>query len=119
MTQDITELTQALVECQNHLVETAQAHVERLILECFLAAVDACEDPDLRNILEQLAVLFAVSRLEEDRAWFLEHGYFEPPKARALRKLVNQLCGELRPQAVPLVNGFGIPQEVLAAPIAR
>lgn len=113
------ELTQAMVECQTHLVETALAHVERLVLERFLAAVDSCEDARLQGILEQLAVLFAVARLEEDRGWFLEHGYFEPPKARALRKLVNDLCAELRPQAVPLVNGFGIPEEVLAAPIAR
>ncbi len=34
-----------------------------------------------------------------------------------MRVLVNQLCGEVRRQAVPLVNAFGIPDEILGAPI--
>jgi acyl-CoA oxidase len=31
---------------------------------------------------------------------------------------VNQLCRELRPHAQLLVDGFGIPPETIAAPIA-
>ncbi len=34
-----------------------------------------------------------------------------------MRVLVNQLCGEVRRQALPLVNAFGIPDEILGAPI--
>ncbi len=47
-----------------------------------------------------------------------QHGYIEGSKAKAIRKLVNRLCGEVREQAVPLVSAFGIPDELLAAPIA-
>ena len=35
-----------------------------------------------------------------------------------IRKLVNRLCGEVRQQALPLVDAFDIPDELLAAPIA-
>jgi hypothetical protein len=42
-----------------------------------------------------------------------------PPKARAIRYLVNNWCEELRPIAEEITNGFGIPPEVLAAPIAQ
>jgi acyl-CoA oxidase len=32
--------------------------------------------------------------------------------------LLNSLCQQLRPHALSLVDGFAIPDEVLAAPIA-
>ncbi|RMH19249.1 MAG: acyl-CoA oxidase, partial [Acidobacteria bacterium] len=69
--------------------------------------------------LTLLCDLFALERLEHHRAFFLEQGYFEPAKAKAIRKQVKKLCTELRPHAEPLVNAFAIPKEVLAAPIAE
>ncbi len=108
----------ALIECQDHLVELAHAHVERLVFELFSAGVKNCGDESLRQVLEPLVDLFALERIERDRGWFLEHGYLESGKAKAIRKLVNKLCREVRQQAVPLVNGFGIPDALLAAPIA-
>ena len=108
----------ALIECQDHVVETAKAHVERVVLESFAGGVKRILDPDLKAVLETLVDLFALERIERDRGWFLEHGYFEPAKAKAIRKLVNQLCRDVRRQAVPLVDAFGIPDALLAAPIA-
>ncbi|HSR42238.1 MAG TPA: acyl-CoA dehydrogenase, partial [Longimicrobiales bacterium] len=54
--------------------------------------------------------------LEHHRGWYLESGYFEGPKARAVRAQVNALCRELRGQAPFLVDAFGIPDDVLRAP---
>ncbi len=110
--------TLALIECQDHLLETATAHIEHLILGAFVEGV-ANAPEELRPILTSLCDLYALHRLEADRGWFLEHGYFEPGKAKAIRKLVNALCGTLRPQAEPLVDAFGIPMALLAAPIAQ
>ena len=42
----------------------------------------------------------------------------EPVKTKAIRKMVNQLCWEIRPDAVALVDAFAIPDSCLAAPIA-
>ena len=108
----------ALIECQDHLVETAHAHVERIVFEHFADGVEHCDDDALRAVLEPLVDLFALAAIERDRGWFLEHGYIESSKAKAIRKLVNRICREARGQAVPLVDGFGIPEALLAAPIA-
>jgi acyl-CoA oxidase len=108
----------ALIAVQDHAVATARAHTERVILEQFAAALGRCESPDLVAVLEPLADLFALHRIELDRGWFQEHGYLEAAKAKAIRKSVNKLCREIRPQALHLVNGFGIPDELLGAPIA-
>jgi acyl-CoA oxidase len=42
----------------------------------------------------------------------------EATKTKAVRKMVNQLCWDIRPDAVSLVNAFHIPESCLAAPIA-
>jgi acyl-CoA oxidase len=110
---------EALIEVQDHAIALAQAHTEFLVLEQFSAAADACEDPALAAILTQLCNLYALHRIHLDRGWFLEQGYLENNKSKAIRKLINRLCAEVRQQALPLVNAFGIPEACLAAPIAR
>lgn len=108
----------ALIEVQDHAVELARAHTERVVLERFSAVVTGTTDEELARTLGTLCDLYALHRIEADRGWFLEHGYLEASKAKAIRKLVNRLCREVRPQALPLVEAFDIPDELLAAPIA-
>ncbi len=103
---------------QNALLGLAFAHVERLALDAFNAAIDACPDAGLRPTLEKLRDLFALSHLEKGRAWFLENDLLSAARSRALIKEVDRLCAELRRDAVALVDAFGIPPECLAAPIA-
>jgi len=61
--------------------------------------------------------LFALSLLETHKGWYLEDGYMESAKTKAIRKLVNQLCWEIRKDAVPLVEAFGIPESCLDAKV--
>ncbi len=108
----------ALTECQDHALAAARAYVERVVFAAFHGAVTTVDDPSLAEPLVLLRDLYALERLESDRAWFLEHGLFEPAKSEAVRKEVNRLCGELRRHALPLVEAFAIPAASLAAPIA-
>ena len=107
----------AFLECQDHLLRLANAHVERVILEPFTAAVEKSSG-DLREVLTLLRDLFALWRIEEDRGWFLETGHMEGVKTKAIRALVDRLCAETRRHALPLVEAWGIPDACLAAPIA-
>ncbi len=108
----------AMNDCQDHLLALAHAHVEREILEQFHDAIEDVPNAQLSSILKTLRDLFALSRIEADRGWFLEQGYIEGVKARKIRTLVNRLCHEVRLQALPLVDSFAIPDELLGAPIA-
>lgn len=108
----------ALVDVQDHVMATASAHAERIIMEQFAAGVARCEDTAVRAALTKLAALFALSRIEADRGWFLEAGYISTAKSHAVREQVNVLCAEIRPDAVGLADGFGIPDRLLGAPIA-
>jgi acyl-CoA oxidase len=62
--------------------------------------------------------LYALSQIERNKGWYLEDGYMEGVKTKAIRKIVNQLCWEIRPDSVSLVEAFDIPKSCLAAPIA-
>ena len=108
---------QALISCQDHALATATAHIERVVYEEFARVVDEVTGPE-RAVLDRLRDLFAVDRIVADRGWFLEHGYLSGGQTKALQAQLNELCRELRPDAGMLVDAFGIPDELLAAPIA-
>lgn len=108
----------AFNNCQDHLVTMAYAHVERTVLESFQRAVQSCEDESVKGHLEQLCTLFALNCIHKDAGWFLEAGYLEPVKSKAIRKEVLSLCSEIRPHARALVDAFGFTKKILGAPIA-
>ena len=112
------ETFDAIVDCQDHMVTTAKAHVERSMAESFQRAIQATPDGPLAEALAGLRDLFALGRLEQDRGWYQEQGYLSGSKAKAIRKQVNRLCERTRIDAVALVEAFEIPDAVLAAPIA-
>ncbi len=104
---------------QHHLIEVGLAHIERVILEKFIEQISQTEDVGCKAVLTKLCQLFALSHIEKNKGWYLESGYMEGAKTKAVRKLVNQLCWDVRQEAVPLVDAFKIPESCLAAPIAR
>ncbi|MGA9637406.1 acyl-CoA dehydrogenase, partial [Flavobacterium sp.] len=103
---------------QHQMIDVAQAYLERVVLEQFQIAIATIEDENSNAILTQLTQLYALSQIEKNKSWYLEDGYMEPVKTKAIRKMVNQLCWDIRPDAVALVNAFAIPDSCLAAPIA-
>src|SRR5947209_15219 len=107
-----------LNSAQDHVLAAARAHVDRVVLELFVAAIDRCEDDEVKALLEKMCDLLALSMIERDRAWFLEHGRLTPARSKAVIATVNELCAELREHAETLVDAFAIPDVVLAAPIA-
>lgn len=108
----------AFTQLQPELLELAHAFAERIILEHFTEAIAAVENRPLQAVLKRLADLFALTHLDEHRAWYLEQGVFTSAKGSAIRALVLRLCRDLRQEAVALVDAFGIPDLCLSAPIA-
>ena len=103
----------ALNEVQDHVVTLARAHTERVLLDRLSDGVAKAPTPGLSEMLATVRAVFALSRIQADRGWFLEVGYIDPPKSRAIRAQVNELCTAMREHAVLLVDSFGIPHSVL------
>lgn len=98
---------------QDHLLDAARAHIDRVTLEAFVTAIDEAPQGPGRDLLEKVCDLFVFSTVEANRAWFIEHGRLSTSQSKGVVARVNELCGELRPNARTLVDGFGIPDEWL------
>ncbi len=107
----------AFLRCQTHMLELANAFVEKVVIEQFIKAVNDCEDPAVKIVLKKLCDLYALSTIEKHKGWYLEQEYMQPVKTKAIRRLVNQLCQSVRNDANALVDAFGIPTSCLRAPI--
>ena len=52
----------------------------------------------------------ALSCIEQDKGWFLESGYLEPVKSKAIRRELNEICARQSALALTYVEGWGIPE---------
>ncbi|MFC7362762.1 acyl-CoA dehydrogenase family protein [Nocardioides astragali] len=101
---------------QDHVIAAARAHTERLVLEAFVARTAALPDGDLKVALNLLSDLHALTTIEADRAWFMEHGRLSSARSKAISREISSLCRKIRPLAVDLVDAFGVPEEMLRSP---
>ena len=97
---------------QDHVLHTAKAHIDRIILEAFVAGIDACQDEQARELLGLVCDLYALSVIEDDKAWFVEHRFLSTERSKAVTRAINDRCRKLRPHAELLVDGFGIPEQL-------
>jgi acyl-CoA oxidase len=100
--------------CQDHVIGAARAHVERLVLEAFVERTAAMPDSANKVALNLLCDLFALSTIEDDRAWWMEHGRLSSARAKAISREVDTLCRRVRPIARDLVDAFGVPPQMQA-----
>ncbi|GAF46127.1 acyl-CoA dehydrogenase family protein [Rhodococcus wratislaviensis] len=100
---------------QDHVLHAAQAHIDRVVLEAFVAGIDECEDDDARDLLSDVCDLYALSVIEEDKAWFMEHRQLSVERSKAVQRGINERCRSLRPHAQTLVEGLGVPEALLGS----
>ncbi|MFB6895442.1 acyl-CoA dehydrogenase family protein [Streptomyces hydrogenans] len=101
---------------QDHVIALAHAHMERLVLESFVDACEALPADGNKVALGLLCDLYALSAIEADRAWFMEHGRLTVQRSKAISREVNDLCRRVRPLAVDLVDAWRVPPPLLRAP---
>ncbi len=101
--------------CQDHVIAAAWANGERIVLEAFLDKLETVEDGPNKDALKLLCDLYALSCIEADRGWFLEHGRLSTARSKAVTRMVNELCRRLRPLAGDLVDALAVPPAMLRA----
>ncbi|MBB2894221.1 acyl-CoA dehydrogenase [Flexivirga oryzae] len=106
-------------QAQDHVLLAARTHIDRCVLEDAVEAQQGIPDGASKDLLERVLILYALGSIEQDKAWFLEHGRLTTGRSRAVTAAVNALCQELRPQVTTLVDALGVPDELITAPIVR
>lgn len=108
-------MTDAVISSYQLAEDLGQAFTERSILESLLR-VEQQTTGSMKGVLGLLRSLYVLSSADETPV-FLRYGYLSPKQSQVIRTEVATLCGDLRPQALNLVDAFGIPEPFLG-PIA-
>ena len=110
---------QAFLKVQTHLLALGKAYSIELAYETFHTFTQSIPDEKNRELFQQLGSLYALSEIHKDSSWYLEQGYIGSTKSKAIRQRTERLCTELRPHLNSLVEGFGIPEHCMSAPIGQ
>lgn len=108
---------EAALICQTHMLSLANAFIEKTILEHCLVVVEQEKNPNLKATLHNLIGLYALHTIEEHKGWYLEQGYMDGSKTKAIRRTIDELCASLREDAYALVDAWDIPNDLLGAAI--
>ncbi len=109
----------AFLKVQTHLIALGKAYSCELAYDTYVRFTSTISDKKNRMLFQKLGVLYALHEIRSDASWYLEQGYIGSAKSKAIRQRIERLCTELRPHMSSLVDGFGIPEHLITAPIAR
>ncbi|WP_299256261.1 acyl-CoA dehydrogenase [uncultured Aquimarina sp.] len=110
---------QAFLKVQTHLLALGKAYSTELAYTTFTNFVDTIEDEKYQQLFQKMGTLYALHELRKDASWYLEQGYISGTKSKAIRSRVERLSTELRPHIKTLIDGYGIPEHCMSAPIAN
>ncbi|MDB4293330.1 acyl-CoA dehydrogenase family protein [Maribacter sp.] len=110
---------QAFMKVQTHLIALGKAYATELAYITFCDFTETMPQGKNKELFEKLGALHALHHIRTDAEWYLEQGYIGSSKSKAIRQRVERLCTELRPHIAVLVDGWGIPEHCMSAPIAQ
>ena len=101
------------------LVEAARAHITSFTIKAFMEYISFAKEPATRKILDRLCQLYAVHKLIQHPIGLLESGYIKPHHMKFIKNKKERLLEELRPEAIGLVEAWGLPDIALKSAIGK
>ncbi|GAA5858811.1 hypothetical protein JCM8547_004998 [Rhodosporidiobolus lusitaniae] len=108
-----------LVDFYRCSVAHSQYYLVRNFAEAIFYDNELKKQPDLHKVMTTCFLLFACHTMDSEASEFLSSGYLLPKGKEILRDRVDALLAELRPQAVPLVDAWAIPDFWLNSALGR
>ena len=100
------------------LQEAARAHTYYYTFKAFKDKIaQEVKSQELKNVLEKLCALYAVDKLIKYPQGLFESGYIQPEQFKLLKKKKSMLLGEVRPNAIGLVDAFEYPDNTVRSAI--
>jgi len=110
-----------MLQEQDLIQSFAKAYADRIVCEAFKETLNGkfgAVDSSLEDVLHKVFHLHLLFTLEKDLATFMKEGLVTPEQASLAMDINRRLCRELAPQSLALIEAFGLPEEMLQAPIA-
>ncbi|XP_034179560.1 acyl-coenzyme A oxidase 1 [Osmia lignaria lignaria] len=99
------------------LAQCADAHCRVFIVQQFVEAVSQITSvsKQLRQVLSQLCELYAIYSVLQRRGDFLQFSFLKNENIPSLQSRLEELLAAIRPNAVGIVDGFDIRDEILGS----
>ena len=94
------------------LLEVAWAHVDRILLEALLDAESKLDSVQARKVLEQVRDVYFLDLIMRNGSWYLEQNLLTGTRTKAARATLNDLVDSLGPWSETLVDAFGVPRKI-------
>jgi len=116
-----------MFECNDEIQSAALSLGMRVTLQQCIKVVEGYESKygndeknrRTRQVLEQLMLLYALRKVEDNLSWFLTRRLLTLEQGALVTKRVRQLCRDVTPYSLYLVRSFGIPPHLCPVPIAH
>ncbi|KAL3161452.1 hypothetical protein ABBQ32_010335 [Trebouxia sp. C0010 RCD-2024] len=93
------------------------AYAERETIEASYRAIQQAPE-SVSGILRPVVALYAMKVIETNLGWYMSEGMLSTEVGAAVPQQIRDLCNELGPSGQKLCDSFGIPDHLIAAPIA-
>ena len=114
---DPAEAADLVDKAQDHLLECAWAHVDRIVLESMLEAEASLPDGDSKKIFEQVRDVYVLDIIHSHSGWYQEQNLLTGTRTKAARAALNDLVDSLGPWSQTLVDAFAVPESVAGVPL--
>jgi len=115
MTKGGLKFEDAFSELAPEVVSGVYAHCQYIMVSTFYDKVNSIQDPQLQKTLRRIAITYCLTQFLDDNWGEIIAG----DQYRLIRKCLNEILDELRPDAIGLVDAFAFPDNVLKSTIGR
>ena len=101
------------------LVEAARAHITCFTVKAFIEYIPFAKEFASQKILDKLCQLYGLHKLLQHPFGLLESGYIQFYQIKLIKNKKEILLEELRPEALGLVEAWGLPDNSLKSAIGK
>ena len=76
-------------------------------------------DEELKDILHDLCMLFGIDQLMRFCHWLIQGEFLTKGGIVELNEIKEKLYTKIRPNLIPLVDGFAVPEKFIYSALAR
>ncbi|KAK7204075.1 acyl-coenzyme a oxidase 2 [Myxozyma melibiosi] len=109
---------EAFEETSQQRFLAARIHTRASMVRMFYDRI-ATAKPELKEVLYDLAALYALWSIENDSGLFLQAGYFTSAQIDEAKDLTEVYLGKVRKQAIPLTDSFNFSDFFINSAIGR
>jgi len=106
-----------MYEQSDLIQDVGRSYGETVVINSFYNVIQS-SDNSLRDILINLYYLYGLSLIEKYLSWFILEGIIDSEQAKLVAPSVRLYAKSLAPFANDLCDSFGIPLQIIQAPIA-